>query len=35
MRGVLEEAVELTWQWGVILQAPDGHHEGMHAMLGS
>lgn len=32
---VVEGAAGLTWQWSVVLEAPDGHNKGMHAPLGS
>lgn len=25
----------LTWQWGVVLEAPDGYYKGVHALPGS
>lgn len=32
LAGVLQGAAWLTWQEAVVLEAPDGHNEGMHAL---
>lgn len=32
LAGPLVEQHGLTWQWAMVLKAPDGHNKGMHAL---